>query len=287
MFKKRRRGSQTALKVGLNILALQHVDNMNNILPEGIVDATSQLLTASAATTQRRINKHNSPKIVSLYKKFDWMLPGQFEVFGYRKAFFDRMVKEALESGTSQVLVLGAGYDTLCYRLSAEFPDVNFFEIDHPSTALPKMEGILKMGKLKNHFIIPEDLSTKNLTDVLSKNNSWNIDAKTIVTAEGLLQYLPQNSVEELFRQCNQITGNKSRLAFTYVGKGLDGRPYAGPKTGLMLWLLKITGEPWLWATDLNELLNLLEEYGWEYMPELIGENYKRGIEYFACAQKH
>lgn len=65
---------------------------------------------------------------------------------------------------------------------------------------------------------------------------------KTIITAEGLLQYLPPISVQDLFEQCSKFTGDESRIAFTYVGKGLDGRPYAGPKTGFMLWLLKISG---------------------------------------------
>jgi methyltransferase (TIGR00027 family) len=284
--KKKQKASQTALKVGLNIIALQHVDKMKDILPEGIVEATYQLLSASGATSQKRLNKHLSPEIVSLYKKFDWILPGQFEVFGFRKAFFEECVLKALSDGVEQVLVLGAGFDTLCYRLCRNFPNVNFFEIDNPQTALSKIKGIKKLGESNNHFIIPEDLSMKALSDVLGNNSFWNPNSKTIITAEGLLQYLPQNSVQELFKQCNQITGNESKITFTYIGKGPDGRPYAGPKTGLMLWLLKVTGEPWLWSTNMDELIILLSDCGWEYAYDLIGENYKRGIEYFGCARK-
>ena len=276
--------SQTALKVGLNIIALSHVKKMKGVLPDGIVSATSELLKNSEATTLKRIEKHHSPKILKIYKKFDWMLPGQFEVFGHRKAFFEKNVLDAIEHGASQVLVLGCGYDTLCYRLASKNPQVKFFEIDHPNTALSKLEGVKKMGKSHNHFIIPEDLSKKTLSEVLAANDSWNKMEKTIITAEGLLQYLPPISVRDLFEQCSKITGDESRLAFTYVGKGLDGRPYAGPKTGLMLWLLKVSGEPWLWATNLNELKEILLSNGWQYSEKLTGENIKRGIEYFASA---
>lgn len=64
---KKVKPSQTALKVALNIIALSHVKEMEGILPEGIVSATSDLLKSSRATTHKRIEKHHSPKIVKLY----------------------------------------------------------------------------------------------------------------------------------------------------------------------------------------------------------------------------
>ena len=284
--KKKEKPSQTALKVALNIIALSHVDKMKNILPEGIVTTTSELLINSEAISLRRLKKYLSPKILKFYKKFDWMLPGQFEVFGYRKAFFEKNVLDAIQNGVSQVLVLGAGYDTLCYRLSAKYPNIMFFEIDHPVTALRKIDGIIKMGKLNNHHIIPEDLSKKTLSEVLAKNGFWNSKARSIITAEGLLQYLPLKSVKDLFKQCSSNSGKESRVAFTYVGKDPNGKTHAGPNSRLMLWLLKMGGEPWLWATNLTELNELLIEQGWQYSPELTGNKIKRGIEYFACAIK-
>ena len=87
--KKKEKPSQTALKVALNVIALSHVEKMKDILPEGIVSATSGLLSNSNATSSRRLEKYLSPNILKIYKKFDWMLPGQFEVFGHRKAFFN------------------------------------------------------------------------------------------------------------------------------------------------------------------------------------------------------
>jgi hypothetical protein len=70
----------------------------------------------------------------SVYEAFDWMLPGQFEAFADRKAFCERQVKDGIDGGATQILVLGAGYDTMGWRLAPEFSGVNFFEIDHPAT---------------------------------------------------------------------------------------------------------------------------------------------------------
>lgn len=283
--KKRKNPSQTAVKVALNIVALSHIKKLEKILPRKIVEATVNLLYASNATNIRKIKMHQSPSIVGVYRKFDWLMPGQFEALGYRKSLFNTSVKEAIDNGASQVLVLGSGFDTLCYRLSTKFPNVNFFEIDHPNTAIYKSEGIEKLGKAENHYILNEDLSKKKLSDVLENFPHWDTNTKSIITAEGLLQYLPPFAVNELFDQCMKVSGNESKIAFTYVGKSKNGKPDAGPRAKIMLWILKLYGEAWLWATNMNDLKNLLESNGWKFS-ESNNQNKKIGIEYFVCAQQ-
>jgi methyltransferase (TIGR00027 family) len=283
---KKVKPSQTALKVALNILALSHVESMKKVLPDRIVQATSDLLIAANATSQKRIEKHRSPKIVSLYKKFDWFLPGQFESIGYRKAFFEDNVRYSIKKGAEQVLILGSGYDTIGYRLSTEFPSVKFFEIEEPATAMIKITGLKKLNVAANLFVIPEDLCKKKLYGVLEANSNWDKNRKTIITAEGLLQYLNPDSVFDLFRECQKTSGANSQISFTYIGRLPNGKPDAGPRSRLMLWLLKFGGEPWLWSTTDEELKNLLYGTGWEYSPKLTGPQNKRGVEYFASAVK-
>ena len=111
--------------------------------------------------------------MVSVYEAFDWLLPGQFEAFAHRKAFCEHQVRDSIAKGATQVLVLGAGYDTLGWRLAPEFSEVNFFEIDHPATARLKARGIEAMGQRKNLSLIPEDLSERKLVDVFKANDLW------------------------------------------------------------------------------------------------------------------
>ena len=54
---------------------------------------------------------------------------------------------------------------------------------------------------------------------------------------------LPPEAVRELFCQCAAITGSDSRIAFSYIPTGSDGRPDVGRWTGLMLWLQKVVLE--------------------------------------------
>ncbi|MBT8372731.1 MAG: SAM-dependent methyltransferase, partial [Deltaproteobacteria bacterium] len=240
--------SRTAYKVALNVVTLGAKPEMNKFLPPGIVQATEKLLVASGAAGERTVRWSGSQRMVSVYEAFDWMLPGQFEAFAHRKAFCERQVREGIGGGATQILVLGAGYDTMGWRLAPEFSGVTFFEIDHPATARLKDRGIDAMGRRKNLCLIAEDLGKRQLVDILKTNKSWDQSARTVIVAEGLVMYLPPEAVGDLFCQCAVIAGDGSRIAFSYIPSGADGRPDAGRWTGRMLWLQKVVGEPWIWS---------------------------------------
>ncbi|MFC1730718.1 class I SAM-dependent methyltransferase [candidate division KSB1 bacterium] len=278
--------SKTARKVALNIVTLGAKPGMDKVLPPGIVDTTAELLVASDAVGATAVRWSRSKKMVYVYEVFDWMMRGQFEAFAHRKAFCERQVREGIGTGAAQVLVLGAGYDTLGWRLSPEFNGVNFFEIDHPATADLKVKGIEQMGHRDNLHLLAEDLGERKLVDVLSANKSWDRTAQTVIVAEGLLMYLPPPAPRELFSQCAAIAGAGSRIAFTYIDTGADGRPDTGRWTGLVLWILKVSGEPWLWSIRPEELGGFLEEIGWTDAPELVGTKNRYGVEFLGVATK-
>ena len=282
---RKARPSKTARKVALNILTLGAKRGMEEILPPGIVEATATLLVESGAVGATTARWSRSRKMVWVYMAFDWMMPGQFEAFAHRKAFCERQVREGIAAGARQILVLGAGYDTLAWRLASEFAGVDFFEIDHPATARLKAKGIEAMGSRPNLHLIAEDLGQHKMSAVLTANDDWDLNASTIFIAEGLLQYLPPSAVMDLFRQCNQVVGD-GRIAFTYTATGENGRPDAGPWSWLVLWILKAGGEPWLWSVRPEDLGSFLHETGWTHAPEMVHETEGIGVELFHVASK-
>ena len=283
---RRDKPSKTAYKVALNVVTLGAKPGMDKYLPPGIVEATEKLLVASGAAQARIVRWSRSQRMVSVYEAFDWMLPGQFEAFAHRKAFCERQVRDGIGAGATQILVLGAGYDTMGWRLAPEFSGVNFFEIDHPATARLKAIGIEAMGQRNNLCLIQEDLGKRKLVDVLKARELWDQSAGTVIIAEGLVQYLLAEAARDLFSQCAVIAGVGSRIAFTYIPTGADGRPDAGRWTGLILWLLKVGGEPWIWSIRPEELGQFLEESGWTNAPELAGANDQHGVEFYGVATK-
>ncbi|MHC4457107.1 MAG: class I SAM-dependent methyltransferase [Planctomycetota bacterium] len=278
--------SRTAYKVALSVVTLGTKLGMDRILPPGTVQATEKLLVASGAAEARTVRWSRSQRMVSVYKAFDWMLPGQFEAFAHRKAFCERQVRDGIGAGATQILVLGAGYDTMGWRLAPEFSGVDFFEIDHPATTHLKAKGIDAMGQRDNLCLIAEDLGQRKLADVLKTNESWDKSARTVIIAEGLVMYLLFEAVRDLFCQCAVIAGVGSRIAFSYIPTGADGRPDAGRWTGLMLWLQKVLGEPWTWSIRPEELDLFLEKLGWTNALALVGTTRKHGVEFYAVATK-
>ena len=283
---RKNKPSRTAYKVALAVLTLGVKPDMDKVLPPGIVPATRQLLLASGGAWPQTIRCAESRRAVSLYEAFDWMLPGQFEALAHRKAFFERQVRGGISSGATQALVLGAGYDTLGWRLAPEFPEVSFFEIDHPATARLKAQGIAAMGCPDNLHLLAEDLADKQLIDVLTEHRLWNASARTVILAEGLVMYLLPEAVIKLFCQCAELVGHGSRIAFSYIPTGSDGRPDAGRWTGLMLWLQKAVGEPWVWSVRPEELDAYLYDVGWQNAPELAKAPDIYGVELYAVAAK-
>ena len=278
------RPSYTARKVALNVVTLGAKRGMEKILPPGIVDATAKLLIESGAVGRRGVRFSRTRMAVGIYVAFDWMMPGQYEAFAHRKAFCERQVRKGVEAGASQVLVLGAGYDTLGWRLAPEFSGVDFFEIDHRATARLKERGVHAMAWWANRHLIEEDLGERQLVDVLHADATWDSSAPTVIVAEGLLMYLPPEAVGTLFEQCAAVTGPGSRVAFTYIGTRANGRPDAGPWTWLVLWILKVSGEPWLWATPAEELRSFLNEHGWEIADDRTKLSDRYGVEFHGIA---
>lgn len=278
--------SRTAYKVAVSLITLGAKPGMDAILPQDIVRATEKLLVASGVAEAGTVRLAASPSMVAVYEAFDWMLPGQFEAFAYRKAFCERHVRAGIDTGATQVLILGAGFDTLAWRLAPEYPEANFYEIDHPSTAAFKLKGVEAMGKPDNMFLISEDLGQQKLVDVLAGYEIWDRHAQTVIIAEGLVMYLTPDAVRDLFRECAKITGSGSRIAFSYIPAGADGRLDAGKWTGLMLWLQNVLKEPWLWSIHPEKLGPFLEQHGWtpDAFPEESQE--KHGVEFFIAAGK-
>ncbi len=278
--------SRTALKVALVVVTLGAKPEMKQVLPPGIVQASQDLLVASGVVGARTMRWAGSRKAVSVYEAFDWMLPGQFEAFAHRKCFFERQAREGIGAGATQVLVLGAGYDTLGWRLAPEYAEVRFFEIDHPATACLKSKGIASLGRRKNLYLIAENLEKRRLVDVLKDNASWNQNAQTVILAEGLVMYLPPEAVTSLLRECAEMVSEGSRFVFSYIPTGADGRLDAGRWTGLMLWLQKVVGEPWEWSVRPEELGPFLKSAGWKHAPELEGSPGIHGVELYKVASK-
>lgn len=115
-----------------------------------------------------------------------------------RTSFFDGAVLAGIDSGVSQFVVLGAGYDGRSLRFAT--PGSHWIEVDHPATQIDKQRRIESLGADTGHLTFAGvDLVADDLDAALTRAGH-DPSAPTFFMAEGLLTYLPADAIERLVR---------------------------------------------------------------------------------------
>jgi len=274
---KQGRISQTALKVALGLITLSVKDDWSQRLPPDLVEITERLLLASGSPGYgpglMRMSKQRW--MIRVYQFQDRMMPGQWEGFGHRKVFMNQQVEAAIEQGARQVLVLGAGFDTLCLRLAPKYPEVRFVEIDHPSTSVAKARGIEKVGQPENMIQIAADLGERSLPKVLSEDGHWDASQRSVIVAEGLFQYLTDEEVRGLLTDAAACTSPGSRIAFSHAIPG-DRK--------LLSALVRLISEPWKSEVRSEDLPSYVDGTGWAMISD-VDDDAEHGVERYGVAE--
>ena len=179
-----------------------------------------------------------------------------------RTRFIEERLELVIRDGVTQVVILGAGFDTRAYRLTELLQAVTVFEVDQPSTQEYKKRRIRETGieVPPNLTYVPVDFRHDKLGEVLAAAG-YASNLKTFFIWEGVTMYLPEAAVEETLRWvAAQAPG--STIIFDFVGAMLirfmatadvSKFPEAAQKAFERLRRLT-AGEPWIFGLpDTNE----------------------------------
>ena len=199
---------------------------------------------------------------------FDHQSPGARAAGIARTKWIDDEVTGALRS-CSQLVLLGAGFDTRAWRLPAA-GEVRTYELDHPGTS------IVKQAVLRAHVhaldrqveFVTVDFNSETLTDAL-KRSGFDRALPACFIWEGVTNYLSAEAVDRTLRQVGQSAAG-SLLLFTYVHRGVLDRPESFFGAQKLLSRLRSYGEPWTFGFHPRELdeylaarnLRLLQDLG-------------------------
>ncbi len=261
---RKNRPSRTAPKVAAAVLYLAANPRYAPLLPAGLSEATERLLTAAGALKPKHLERMGKPWYQWLTRTLEAKTsPGHLLYLGLRKRFVQDEVETALAEGATQVLMLGAGMDTLCLRLAPEYPEVTFLEVDHPASQGAKRGAVERIGAERpNLRFLAADLEAGGLAEALAAFPGWRGDARTVVVAEGLLIFLSPEAVDRLFATVRPL-GTGSRFAFSYGVHDDEGRFKLGPVTRFLQGAaLKAMGEGLRWGVREGELAAELEARG-------------------------
>jgi len=204
-------------------------------------------------------------------------LPGLSSSIIARVRYFDDILKEAIEDGLEQLVILGAGYDTRAYRIEGLDEKVKVFEVDHPNTQNFKKEKIIEIfGSLPDHVTyVPIDFETQKLDIILFKNG-YNKSLKTLFIMEGLIMYIPQKAVDETFNFIVNNSGNGSHIIFDYYPKSvLDGTTELAVGQNIRNFLIKME-EPLQFGIKEGTIEKFLSSYRFSKVKNVTSEDYKK-----------
>ncbi|MEM9454850.1 MAG: SAM-dependent methyltransferase [Myxococcota bacterium] len=259
--------SRTALKVSRILLFVADDPRRAPLLPPRSAETTEALLRATGLLKDWHLRAYRSPRFKALLSWSERTLaPGVTTHVALRKRVIEDETEAALEDGATQVLVVGAGFDTLALRLGRLHRLVRFVELDHPATQSLKRHALDDLDPPANLVLHPADLSETSLADVLDEVG-WNRHARSVVIAEGLLMVLEQGDVADFLRGVASVVAPGSRLLGTYRLPEHE-HPQPGRLGGLSRASLKAMSEPLRWSTTPEALAALLEEAGFRMHDE-------------------
>ena len=189
-----------------------------------------------------------------------------------RTRFIEERLAAAIGEGASQVVLLGAGFDTRAYRLTELLKSAKVFEVDQISTQEIKKRRVRDAGieVPPNLTYVPVDFRRDNLGEVLAAAG-YDSTRKTFFVWEGVTMYLPEAAVEQTLRWvAAQAPG--STIIFDFVGAKLiqflasiDINQLPEPAKQAVSRLQRLEmGEPWIFGVPDEQEREFLARLGLE-----------------------
>jgi methyltransferase (TIGR00027 family) len=185
------------------------------------------------------------PALQCLIVRFiDGRWPGPRPSGVVRTRLIDDFVESAAHDGCTQLVLLGAGYDTRATRLSA-LSSMAVFEVDHPATQARKRAA---MGILPERVrYIPVDFERDPLPPALT-GAGFDANQRTCVLWEGVFSYLTPEAIDLTLAALVALCAPGSAILLTYV----DQRALEAPGSHPQPWLTAVrdVGEPFRTGLD-------------------------------------
>jgi len=189
------------------------------------------------------------------------VIPGIQLHYLVRKRRLEEIALDALANDFKQIVIFGAGFDTLALRLHKDFSNVDFVEIDYPTTQTVK-KCVIEKHRLasENLKFISLDLTENSLSQTILDSDYFRPDTKTLFVAEGLFMYLTEFEIENLFDFVRQNSRKQSRFAFTFMERQANNQIAFRNSSKFVDFWLKMRGEPFLSGFNHSELVNFLNK---------------------------
>jgi methyltransferase (TIGR00027 family) len=206
-----------------------------------------------------------------------------------RTRFIDDALTRAVHGGVTQVVILGAGFDSHAYRFQELLSDVRVFEVDRAATQAYKRQRVDEVlgGPPANLTYVPVDFQRDDLREVLTRHG-YDPAQRTFFILEGVTMYVPEAGIRTTF----QFVGAHppgSVIVFDFVYRAMiemlakiDLANIPAPaKPFVQRFLDLIRDEPWVFGVPVGGEQAFLAEFGLE-LRELLTIGSEEAVKRYA-----
>ncbi|MGD8708652.1 MAG: class I SAM-dependent methyltransferase [Nitrosopumilaceae archaeon] len=197
-----------------------------------------------------------------LHSKCNQVWPFYSEVIKNRK----KCVRDLILSGLNvennvQIVILGAGWDTLFLDIITKNKSIKIFEIDfsmdEKRKVIEKMDGTI----FDSLTLISSDLKDPKVLLESLKKYGWDPKNPTIVVLEGISYYLSEKVLNSILR-IFQTRNGKNRIILEYlVSHDLISKKEAKVAKNIFDLIAKDTGLPQITRYNQNKIEKIIEDH--------------------------
>ncbi|MFZ6734283.1 class I SAM-dependent methyltransferase [Undibacterium sp. Ji42W] len=250
--------SNTALIVAAGVQMLACDPDYAGLVPDRMAAHGQQLLRTSHPRLLNLIKHQWFRTLAFAAEKIT--LPGILQHYVLRKKVIRDYVAQSIAAGTGQIVLIGAGYDSLCMELAEQQAGLKLLEIDHPATQAVKRAALGSSQENRIYYIAAE-LGKQSLAEVLSNCKNFDTNLKTLFIAEGMLMYLTTSDIARLLQQM-KMAAHDASLIFTWMEIQEDGQPNFRPASKIIDFFLKNKNEPFLSGMAQDQVGIFLQQHG-------------------------
>lgn len=191
-----------------------------------------------------------------------------------RKAYARIEARRALADGIHQLVVLGAGFDTLACLVASPV-SVPAWELDLATNIEAKRAGFVRAlgGVPENIRLVATDFEAPDVGRVLSRAG-FRLDLPALFVMEAVSQYLTEAAMHGLL-DFLAGTASGSRLIFTYVQKDFVDGTRDMAAASLRRRFVEKQPPLWTYALDPSDVGPLLTNYGWTQREDVGPSEYR------------
>ncbi|MGH9855122.1 MAG: class I SAM-dependent methyltransferase [Blastocatellia bacterium] len=182
-------------------------------------------------------------------RAINFWAPGAQEFLTARARLSDDIAAEMAADSLRQIVLLGAGFDTMSLRIEEALRDVAIFEVDHPATQAVKREVIGRIGAPENLRFVEVDFEQDDFVEKL-RRAGFAPDRHSLVVWMGVTYYLTAQAMTRALCQIHTLGAAGMRFVFDYMLKEVvDGATRNRDALGKARMAARL-GEPWLFGLN-------------------------------------